>query len=321
MEKIKNKRNFAFMQEQWFFLLVVVIVMSVITGIFNSNYFKYSNVLNILQQISVLGLVASGATILIISGNFDISVGAIIGLSSCIMAIMIKANLPVVFSICTGIIVAIACSLFNAAFSIMFRAPTFIISLATTGIFSGISLALTSGTIQTIYGQFEELGTQNLFGAIPYIFIISVVGYVLVHLMLKKTKLGRRVYAIGNNSRAAYLSGIKVNKNKLVFFALNGLLVGIASMLLLSRLGAVQPSTGSGTELRAIGAVVIGGAPMTGGRGKIVGTFFGVLLMGVISNVLNMLRVNAYLQDIVFGALVIVALGVSMLGHKSKQEN
>lgn len=321
MEKLNNKRNYSFIREQWFFLLIVVVLMSVVASIGNPNYYKLSNIISILQQISVLGLVAAGATILIISGNFDISIGAMIGLSTCVMAMMMSAEIPIFVSVLVGIAIGIVCSLFNAACSILFKAPTFIISLASTGIFSGISLALTEGTIQTIYGRFEVLGTHKLFGFIPYLFIISLVGYFSVHFLLKKTKLGRRVYAIGNNSKAAYLSGIKVKQNKLLFFGINGFLVGIASMLLLSRLGAAQPSTGAGMELKAIGAVVIGGAPMTGGRGKIIGTFFGVLLMGVISNVLNMLRVNAYLQDIVFGALVIIALAVSTLGQASKSES
>ncbi len=302
-------------------MLIVIVLMSVVAGIGNSKYFNGSNIISILQQISVLGLVASGATILIISGNFDISVGAIIGLSTCVMAMMMSSGISVLLSVCVGIAISIACSLLNAACSILFKAPTFIISLATTGIFSGIALALTEGTIQTIYGVFESLGNDMLLGFIPYLFLISIVGYLLVHFTLKKAKLGRRVYAIGNNPRAAYLSGIKVNRNILGFFAINGLLVGVASMLLLSRLGAAQPSTGAGMELKAIGAVVIGGAPMTGGRGKIIGTFFGVLLMGVISNVLNMLRVNAYLQDIVFGVLVIVALAVSTLGQSSRAKS
>jgi ribose transport system permease protein len=319
-KSISNKNSkFSLIKEQWFFLLIVVIIMSVITAFVNPNYINMSNITSILAQISVLGIVASGATILIISGNFDISVGAIIGLSTCIMAKMMSAEIPIFLAVCVGILVAIVCSLFNAACSILFKAPTFIISLASTGIFRGIALAFTEGTIQTIYGKFEVLGTDKLFNVIPYLFLISLLVYGIVFFILKKTKLGRRVYAIGNNARASYLSGIKVKANKLVFFGINGFLVGIAAMLLLSRVGAVQPSTGAGTELKAIGAVVIGGAPMTGGKGKIVGTFFGVLLMGVISNVLNMLRVNAYLQDIVFGVLVIVALAVSMIGQTSKE--
>lgn len=305
---------------QWFFLLLVVLVLSVITGIINPKYVYLRNVINILEQISVLGLVASGATILMISGNFDISVGANIGLASCMMAILIKHGVPNIFAVGFGLGIAVCCCFLVGMTSIIFRAPSFIISLACIGIFKGIALALTAGTIQTIYGQFETLGAFRIFGVIPLLFIISLIGYLAVHFILTYTKLGRRVYAIGSNAQAAYLAGIAVKQNKVLFFLINGVLVGTAATLLLSRVGAVQPSTGSGIELKAIGAVVIGGAPMTGGEGKIIGTFFGVLLMGVISNVLNMLQVNPYFQDITFGVLIILSLGISALSQRAQAD-
>jgi ribose transport system permease protein len=188
-----------------------------------------------------------------------------------------------------------------------------------TGIFQGIALALTKGTLQLIYGKFEFLGATRLGGIIPLIFLVSILAYLVIHFLLKYTRLGRRVYAIVSNTQAAYLSGISINLNKLLFFVINGILVGIAAALLLSRIGAAQPSTGSGIELQAIGAVVIGGTPMSGGKGRIIGTFFGVLLMGMISNALNMLQVNPYFQDIAVGALIIISLAVSAFSQRGKR--
>lgn len=138
-------------------------------------------------------------------------------------------------------------------------------------------------------------------------------GCVVVGIILRYTQIGRRIFAIGSNEKAAFLSGIKVTRNKLIFFALNGFFVGLAAVLLLSRVGSALPSTGAGYELQAMGAVVIGGAPINGGKGNIVGTFFGVLLMGLISNVLNILGVNSYLQEIASGALIIISLGISAI--------
>ncbi len=307
--------------KQWVFLLAVMIVLSVVTGIINPKFFNIRNMVNILEQISVLGIVASGATVLMISGNFDISVGANIGLTSCIMAILMKNGTSSFVSVIVGILIATVACLFVGASSIAFKAPSFIISLACISIFKGIALALTDGTIQTIYGQFEALGATRIFGIIPLLFILSLVGYLVVHFILSYTRLGRRAYAIGNNSQAAYLSGISIKGNTLLFFAINGILVGVAATMLLSRVGAVQPSTGSGMELKAMGAVVIGGTPMTGGKGKIIGTFFGILLMGVISNVLNMLQVNPYFQDITFGFLIIISLAVSAFSHLKGSSN
>ena len=256
---------------------------------------------------------AAGATILIISGNFDISVGAIIGLACCVMAIMIIDGANYIVASLVGMCVAIAASSLNGVLSIALQAPSFIISLATTGIFTGISLLLTGGAIQTIYGQFEILGATRLFNTIPLVFVLSLAGYFIVHYLLKHTQIGRRIYAIGNNQYAAFLAGISVQKNKLLFFVINGILLGVASIMLLSRLGGALPSTGSGLEMRAISAVVVGGVPITGGRGTVFGTFLGVLIMGIISNMLNLLQVNAYMQNIFYGCIVLFAIGVSSL--------
>src|SRR5271165_6877277 len=304
---------------QWSFLLIVVIILSVIAGTVNSRYFWLGNLSNLLGQISVLSLAACGATILIISGNFDISVGANIGLSSVVMAMLMRTGVYPPLAALLGVLVSILCASLIGAASILFQAPSFIISLAAIGVFQGVALYITQGTIQTIYGQFETLGGAKLFNVFPLLFVIALAGYGVIHLILAHTQLGRCVYAIGNNPRAAYLAGINVSQKKLIFFAINGLFVGSAAMLLLSRVGAAQPSTGTGIELQAIGSVVIGGAPMTGGKGNTLGTFCGVLLWGVIGNALNMMRVDPYIQDVVIGLLIIFAVAVSSLRLRAEK--
>ena len=298
-------------RKQWFFLLVVIVGLSIFTQILNPRFFHPNNLVNILEQISSLGVVAAGATILIISGNFDISVGAAVGLSASVMAMLIKAGVSSWLVVPIGLAVAVLCALFVGGTSILFKAPSFITSLASIGVFQGIALAITEARYQTIFGKFEALGAVRFFDIIPLIFLVAASVYVLVYFILQRSILGRRIFAIGSNRQAAYLAGINVNANKLLFFALNGLLVGVAATMILSRIGSAQASTGAGMELRAIGAAVIGGAVMTGGKGSILGTFLGVLLMGVISNSLNMLQVSPYFQDVTFGMVLIVALGVS----------
>lgn len=301
------------------FLLLVVIILSIIAGAVNSRYWWLGNLSNLLGQISVLSLVACGATILIISGNFDISVGANIGLSSVVMAMLMRSGVFPPLAALIGVLISIICASLIGGASILFQAPSFIISLAAIGVFQGIALFITQGTIQTIYGQFETLGGMKLFNFLPLLFLIALLGYGVIHFILAHTQLGRCAYAIGNNQRAAYLAGINVNRKRLIFFALNGLFVGLAAMLLLSRVGAAQPSTGTGIELQAIGSVVIGGAPMSGGKGNVVGTFCGVLLWGVIGNALNMMRVNAYIQDVIIGLLIIFAVAVSALRLRAER--
>ena len=298
---------------QSFFLVAIILILAIAAGIINPKFFVLRNLLNILEQISVLGLVAAGATILIISGNFDISVGAMIGLSACVMAMLLKTGMNELLAALIGILVCVACSLLNGFLSIRLGAPSFIISLATIGVFHGAALAATEGVIQTIYEQFGAISNTNLFNVFPLMFVISILGFVFVHVILNNTRLGRRVFAIGANRKAAFLSGIGVKQNTLVFFALSGLLAGVATVVLLSRLGAALPTTGAGLELKAIGAVVIGGVPITGGTGNALGTFLGVLLIGVISNMLNLSRVNPYYQEIAYGALVVLSVAVSYL--------
>jgi ribose transport system permease protein len=310
------KAGAGILRSQWFLLLIVMAIIGAVTGSINPRFFRVNNIVNIFEQISTLGVVAAGATILIISGNFDISVGANIGLSACVMAILMKANASYPVAIAAGLSVSLLCALFVGASSILFKAPSFIISLAAAGVFKGIALFMTQATLQTIYGKFEGLGSTRFFGVVPLIFLLSLAVFAAVGFLLRYMRLGRRVYAIGSNERAAFLSGVGINANKLAFFAINGLLIGIAATMLLSRIGAAQPSTGAGIELQAIGAVVIGGTPMSGGKGRIIGTFFGVLLMGVISNALNMLQVSPYFQDVTFGLLIILSVAVSALSQK-----
>jgi ribose transport system permease protein len=304
------------LQNQWFLLLIVVIILSIVTGSVNQKFYRPENLFSVLEQISVLGLVAAGATILIIAGNFDISVGAIIGLSACVMSILMNKGWNEALAAIAGLLLCMLCASLNGAMSMAFKTPSFIISLATLGVYHGIALALTGGVIQTIVGKFEFLGSYDILGFFPLIFFVSIIGYLFVHVILKYTRTGRRIFAIGSNPRAAFLAGIQVPWNTIGFFTLNGFLVGVASVILLSRLGAALPSTGAGIELRAIGAVVIGGVPITGGRGNVLGTFFGVLLMGVISNSLNMMRVNPYFQEVAYGALIVVAVAIGSLRYR-----
>ena len=317
METAKRKKA-GLLGSQWFFLLIVIAAISLFTSILNPRFVRIGNIINILQQVSTLGVVAAGATILIISGNFDISVAANLGLSACVMAMLINAGVPSGLAVPAGILVSVVCSTFVGVSSILFRAPSFIISLAAIGIFKGTSLALTEAVLQTIYGKFEFLGATRLFGIVPLLFLISLAIYAVVFVILKYTLLGRRVYAIGNNPTAAYLSGIDIKANKIVFFVINGVFVGVAAMMMLSRIGAAQASTGNGMELTAIGAVVIGGTTMDGGKGGIVGTFLGVLLMGVIGNALNMLQVSPYFQDVINGAVIVLAIAVSSLSQANR---
>lgn len=298
---------------QWFVLVIIIILISTVTALVNPKFLTWKNLLAIVTQVASLSLVAIGATIMIASGHFDISVGAIVGLCTCVMAIMIINGVNELVVFITGVALAALCCLLNGALSIALNAPSFIITMATTGIYTGIGLLLTKGVLQMITGKFRFFSRTKVFGAVPVMVVIAFIGYVIAYIILKYTQTGRQIFAIGANPTAAYLSGIDVNKSKLKFFAIDGILVGIAAAMYISRLGSGLPSYGSGMEMNAMGAVVIGGTPISGGKGNIGGTLCGVLLIGLISNSLNMMHVDAFWQDIASGGLIILALAISAI--------
>ena len=286
-------------------------MVSVATNSVNDKFLTTSTINSILGQAAGLGLVAAGATMLVISGHFDISVGRMVGLAMCTMALLMNNGMnPFVVSI-IGILICVGCSVFNGALSILFNAPSFIVTLASGSIFYSIALLITDGYMQTLYGKYRFLSSYKVFGVFPLIWLILLLGFVAVFLILKHTQTGRQIFAIGTNEKAAYLSGVNINRSKIKFFVLSGILVGIASMLMLSRISAAQATTGEGMELEAIGAVVIGGSSINGGKGGVVGTFFGVILLSMISTAINMLHINAFYEYMVYGIVILLALAIT----------
>lgn len=296
---------------QPFILFIFIILVAVVTNSVNSKFLTFSTINSILGQAAGLGLVSAGATILVISGHFDISTGRMVGLSMCAMALMLNAGVNPVLVSLAGILICMACSVFNGAVSIAFNAPSFVVTLATQNIYYSIALLLTNGYMQTLYGKYRTLASYSIFGLIPLIYLILALGFAAVYFLLKHTRTGRQVYAIGSNENAAYISGINIKFSKLKFFALSGILVGIASMLMLSRISAAQATTGYGMETEAIGAVVIGGSSINGGKGGVVGTFFGVILLSMISTAINMLHINAFYEYMVYGIVILLALAIT----------
>lgn len=310
-EKSMNKKILKLLTSQPFVLFVFIVVVSVATNSVNDKFLTASTINSILGQAAGLGLVATGATMLVISGHFDISVGRMVGLAMCTMAILMNNGMnPFVVSI-IGVLICVGCSVFNGALSILFNAPSFIVTLASGSIFYSIALLITDGYMQTLYGKYRFLSSYKVFGVFPLIWLILLLGFVAVFLILKHTQTGRQIFAIGTNEKAAYLSGVNINRSKIKFFVLSGILVGIASMLMLSRISAAQATTGEGMELEAIGAVVIGGSSINGGKGGVVGTFFGVILLSMISTAINMLHINAFYEYMVYGIVILLALAIT----------
>ena len=313
MEGQKKYRSKALkiLTSQPFILFVFIILVAVVTNSVNDKFLTWSTINSILGQAAGLGLVSAGATILVISGHFDISTGRMVGLAMCAMALMLNEGMNPVLVSLLGILICVACSVFNGVVSIAFNAPSFVVTLATQNIYYSIALLLTNGYMQTLYGKYRTLASYEIFGVFPLIYLVLILGFVAVYIILKHTRTGRQVYAIGTNERAAYISGININFSKVKFFLISGILVGVASMLMLSRISAAQATTGYGMETEAIGAVVIGGSSINRGKGRVVGTFFGVILLSMISTAINMLHINAFYEYMVYGIVILLALAIT----------
>jgi ribose transport system permease protein len=298
---------------QKLFLALLILVLGAFTTAFNPAFLTVGNLLNVLNQISVPAIAAAGAALVMISGNFDISVGTMIGLATTTAALLYVDGKPLWLSILVGFLICLACGTFNGIVIAKTRTPSFIMTLAMLSVYRGISLITTGGITKSLSGAFGELGRGDTLG-IPNPVLVCAAVYVLLFLFLRYTRLGRRVFAVGGNEEASYLSGVNTDTTKITVYAINGVLIGVASVVLLSRLGAALPTTGSGMELRAIAAVVIGGVPLTGGKGSALGVFLGVVLMGLISNVLNLLNISAYYQEVAIGLIIAIAVIVSNIG-------
>ena len=302
--------------QQWGVLLVLIGLV-IIIGISSPVFLSARNIRNVLQQVSTLGVVSMGMTVLMISGGIDLSVGSAMSVVAVIVGKMLKDwGFSADISILVGLALGSGIGYMNGVLVSRTRVHPFILTLGTMTALQGVAIVITEGYPITDLGtRFEVLGGGTIKG-IPLIIILFFIVMFLCYFLLQHTQLGRRAYAIGGNEKTAFLAGIKVKRYKVIFYAFCGLLTGLAALLLASRISSAIPTMGSGFELQSIGAVVIGGTPLSGGQGSVWGTLVGVLLLGVIANGLNLLHVEASWQYIVTGVIIVVA--VIIHEHRSK---
>jgi ribose/xylose/arabinose/galactoside ABC-type transport system permease subunit len=273
-------------------------------------FFSVQNFTNIVLQNSYLIVVSCGVGIIMISGGTDLSVSFEIALSAVIMAAgMMWWNLPIFISILLGLLVAIVLGMINGLLSVILKIHSMIITLATMTIFQGIAYLITENqSIFNLPPQFKVIGQGFMLG-IPNTFIIALIVFALTYFFLNYTYYGRYIYAVGSNFQASQLSGINVKYIKVLAFATGGLIIGIGTILLLSRTGSANATFASGTEFNAITAAVLGGISLKGGEGKIGGVFIGVLILGVLSNGMQLIGFDLNAQYIAKGTLLLLAIG------------
>ncbi len=285
-------------------LVALCAVVSYLLPVFLTTH----NLLNVLRQVSITSIVAVGMTFVIITGGIDISVGSTVAFAGVVVAYALQKGYSIELSILAALLVATAAGLINGALVAFGNVMPFVATLGTMNLFRGASLIVTNG--QAIWGlpdAFVNIGTGYLWG-IPIPVIITFAIFLSGHILLTRFTFGRHALAIGGDEEAARLCGVRVKRMKLYIYGFAGLMCGISGVVLAARLGSGQPSTGVGYELTAIAAAVIGGNSLTGGRGTVWGTLLGALILGVVSNALNLWGVASFYQTVVTGLIVLAAV-------------
>ncbi len=288
-------------------IFIVLVVLFIICCFIHKNFLSGENLINISRQLSVTTILAFGATILIISGMLDLSAGSVLALSGVFSVFICKATGNLILAFFAGILTAVICNVLNAMMVTTFKAPPFIATLAMLTVARGVALLFTNG--QNIYqiGDYITFGQGYVFG-IPTPVIFLAIIFFITWYTLKHTRFGRSLYAIGGNEEAAVASGINVSRNKYWAYIFNGVLVGIAGVLFMSRVNAGLPNGAIGFEFTALTAAIIGGTSFSGGVGTALGTLAGAFIVGFLDNIMNLLGVNSYMQSIVRGSIIALAV-------------
>lgn len=294
--------------------LIAAILVAVIVGFTNDRFWNLGNLNNLSLAVSITALMAIGSTLVIFTGGIDLSIGSMIALITMAMSTLIKfEGWPVIAGLLFAVIMGAILGAFNGLFSAYLKVPSFIATLAGLSIFKGVAFLFNNGSpIFSISENFEVFFYGKLFGIIPLPFIYVAIFYIFFVLYMNYSKLGREIYAVGGNEIAAKFSGINVKKVKFITFVIAGAMAGIASILMASRLNSGSPNYGSGMELSAIAAAVIGGASLLGGRGDIINTLLGALIIIIVQNGLNLNAVPTSLQSITIGIIILIAVLIDM---------
>jgi ribose transport system permease protein len=304
--------------------LFVLVLMVVAMSFLSDRFLTAANGWNIMRQISVNVCLSIGMTMVILSGGIDLSVGSVLALAGAITAGLIKMPIPLPWlgvevqfttfgAIVAGLVVGMFLGWFNGQMITRLKIPPFVATLGMLSIARGLTMLWTKGfPITDLGASFAVLGTQSALGVPAPVWIAAGLVGMFV-LITKKTRLGRYIYAVGGNEQTAKLSGLNVNRIKVIVYTLAGALSAIAGLIVTSRLDSAQPNAGTGYELDSIAAVVIGGTTLSGGRGTILGTVIGCLIIGVLNSGLVLLNVSPFWQQVVKGGVILIAVAIDRL--------
>jgi ribose transport system permease protein len=292
-------------------LTIMVVVFSSLSHVFLTE----RNIINILQQSSINACIAVGMTLVIISGGIDLSVGPVAALAAVISASLLMAGFPVPLVLASALAVGLLCGMVNGALIAYGGLQPFIVTLGTLSLFRALALIYTGGNpVLGLPNEFRRLFASEILG-LPVPVIIAGVLAVLATVVLKKTPLGEYILAVGGNEEAARVSGVPIERTKVITYMISGALASLAAVILMARLGAAEPILGNLWELEAIAAAAIGGASLMGGKGSIFGTILGAVVLGAMRNGLTLLNVQAFYQLLATGIIIILAMLIDRLAR------
>ncbi len=298
-------------------LIVILVALGALFTFLNPNFLSLYNLQNIFKQSSINGLIAFGMTFVILLGCIDLSVGSILALIGFLTGVMVvDFQLPIAIAMPLGLALGTLLGAINGLLVARVKLQPFIATLITMTVYRGITLILSDGLPVRNIGEASEfiswMNRGSIGGILPVSMVVFLAVLAVLWVLLNKTVFGRRLYATGGNEEAARLSTVETGKIKILGYMLCGLLSSLAAMVYISRYNSIYPNAGVGIELDAIAAVVIGGTSMTGGRGRIMGTFIGVLIIGVLNNGLNLLGVSSFYQEVIKGLVILFAVVVDI---------
>ena len=292
----------------FFTLLALFIILSIASP----NFLTSTNLSSVVRQTAVINIMALGMTVIIIAGGIDLSVGSILALAGLLGAMTMEKH-GIGWGIAAGMLVGMLCGFANGLMITSLRISPFIVTLGTMGIYRGFALIISKGLpVHEIPPSFSYLGEGTLLG-VPFVLWILLLCAVVTHILLEHTRHGRYAFSIGSNPDAAFYAGVPVKFHTIVVYAGAGLLTGLSGMIEVSRLMTGQPTGGQGYELTAIAAVVIGGGSLRGGEGSVLGTLVGAFIMGLLANGSDLLGTNPYWQQVIIGAVIIMAVAFDEL--------
>lgn len=310
---IKTKRKIKLSRSSEFTILLAYILVCLVFSILSKHFLSVNNFLNIGIYSAITGIAATAMTLALIQGCIDISVGGIMALTGMVCALLLKNGMPTFFAILIAFLLGIACGAFNGLMVSKAKINPMITTLSTMSIFRGIAYLSNDGISIVINdSSFKWIG-RGYIGPIPFIILLMLIAFIGIWYLSKYTAFGRKIYATGSNYRASYLSGINTDRVIWIVYTLSGMMAGLSGILMAAQSGAGLPIAGEGYEMTVISACILGGTSLSGGKGSIVGTFLGILMLTTISNGLTMLAVPTFWQQIIKGVILLISVLIDVI--------